>query len=218
MSTLSSSSRWLACLCLVAFLALGAASAHAGTSSPGAHQALNQLLPPDQDPGAGSGGGEPDVNSPVQDSDGDGIPNIQDPDDDNAGVSDRDDPEPFNPGVEPTPPSDPLSPIHDDDGDGIPNIQDPDDDNDGISDDEDPGDPDPVAGGGGGEGGGAGSGSGSPAGQTTQVGGGAPLVTALPSTGGSPEAGMGLVNLALITAGITLLAATGVRLRTRIAS
>lgn len=217
MSTLSSPSRWLACLLLVAFLALGATSVHAGPSSPDAHHARHQLLPPEQDPGAGTGGGEPDVNSPVQDSDGDGIPNIQDPDDDNAGVSDRDDPEPFNPGVEPTPRPDPLSPIHDDDGDGIPNIQDPDDDNDGISDDEDPGDPDPVAGGGGGSGA---TGSGSPAGTTARVGGGGgvPLVTALPSTGAGIDPAPGIVDLALVAAGFALLGAIGSRLRTRIVS
>jgi len=60
------------------------------------------------------------------DTDGDGIPDSQDPDDDGDGVPDESDPGP-----------DPV-PDPDGDGDGIPDSQDPDDDGDGIPDPQDP--------------------------------------------------------------------------------
>lgn len=138
------------------------------------------------------------MTSPTQDSDGDGIPNVQDPDDDNGGVSDEDDPAPFDPVVEPPPPSDPLSPVDDDDGDGIPNIQDPDDDNDGASDDEDPGNPSvPVEPGEGGNGGG-----GEVVAQSVaNAGADVPVVTALPVTGaGAGPRDSAMASLLLVAA------------------
>lgn len=216
MSTLPPPARVFAVLLLMAVLAVGASSAHAGTVPPVSEPGRHQLLPPIQDPDDDDDGvddqfdpapQDPDVAppppqdilSPVQDSDSDGIPNIQDPDDDNAGVADQDDPAPFDPAIEPTPVPDSLSPIHDDDGDGIPNNQDPDDDNDGASDDEDPGEPapqpqpvaDPVV-----------QAPVASIGVNNDVvpsGGGddVPVVTALPSTGAgtAPVSGSGLLML-----------------------
>lgn len=121
--------------CLLVLLATIPASA--GFHEHADADALYQLLPPGQVPGETYPTPPPDPLSPIHDSDGDGIPNIQDPDDDNGGTSDQDDPAPFDPEIEPTVAPDILSPIHDSDGDGIPNIQDPDDDNDAVQDDED---------------------------------------------------------------------------------
>jgi hypothetical protein len=225
MVSLSSSARALASLLIVAFFALSASPAHAGPATTDTDQLRLQLLPPIQDPDDDDDGvsdehdpeptnpavaptAEPDIISPVQDSDGDGIPNVQDPDDDNAGVSDQDDPAPFDPTIEPTPVPGPLSPIHDDDGDGIPNIQDPDDDNDGVSDDEDPGEPDPV---------GNSPDSGTGVGGVTVPGGGgeAPVVTALPSTGNAAALIIGMDAFVTLALGAGVLLALALRLRTR---
>lgn len=121
--------------CLLVLLATIPASAGFHEHADAVHR--YQLLPPGQVPGETYPTPPPDILSPVDDSDGDGIPNIQDPDDDNGGTSDEDDPAPFDPVIEPTPVPEILSPIDDSDGDGLPNIQDPDDDNDAVQDDED---------------------------------------------------------------------------------
>jgi hypothetical protein len=204
-------SRWQAlpaCLGLVVLVfalivsSPGSASAETGLISDTVP--MYQLLPPIQDPDDDNDGVDdaddqapddpavapeppPDILSPIDDSDGDGIPNIQDPDDDNGGTSDEDDPAPFDPVIEPTPAPDILSPIDDSDGDGIPNIQDPDDDNDAVQDDEDaapfvPGtdDPDPPT---------KAPPAAHPAPAANTSSGNPPVVTALPVTGSGGDDG-----------------------------
>ncbi|MCA9834836.1 MAG: hypothetical protein KC435_12870 [Thermomicrobiales bacterium] len=65
---------------------------------------------------------------PVQDWDGDGIPNDIDPDDDNDGVRDFDDPAPADASIPGTSSStnNPNDPTQDSDGDGLANDLDPD--------------------------------------------------------------------------------------------
>jgi hypothetical protein len=177
----------------------GAASARAATIETRTGQkSAFQLLPPGQIPGETYPTPPPGILSPVDDSDGDGIPNIQDPDDDNGGTSDEDDPAPFDPVIEPTPAPDILSPIDDSDGDGMPNIQDPDDDNDAISDDEDaapfvPGtdDPNPPT---------KAPPTSTPTPTKNTASSDPPVVTALPVTGtGGPDDGWRMVWTIVIT-------------------
>lgn len=72
------------------------------------------------------------------DNDGDGIPNDMDPDDDSDGTEDNRDPNPAVPDPPAANEPDIIAPDQDTDGDGINNEMDPDDDNDVIEDDQDP--------------------------------------------------------------------------------
>jgi hypothetical protein len=180
----------LSCALLLLLGVTVSAGASTGSGPITSHQHRLQALPPGQNPGETYPTPPPDVVSPIADSDGDGIPDIQDPDDDNGGTSDEDDPAPFDPVIEPTPAPDILSPIEDSDGDGIPNIQDPDDDNDAVQDDEDaapfvPGteDPNPPT-----------KAPSKPAPAQGSTSDEAPVVTALPVTGsGQQDSGWNLV-------------------------
>ncbi len=79
------------------------------------------------------------------DNDGDGIPDDLDPDDDNDGIADANDPAPNKPNAVVTQtPVDTNAPDQDSDGDTIPNDLDPDDNNNGTVDNDDPTPPGPV--------------------------------------------------------------------------